>query len=165
MLMFSESTPTDTKNARCLRLGASSASGPTSRKTWLEREGFHATLANRGVRSRHRVASTGGCQSDCFLHTRPLIGFLCGLFRGGSHCVKFVTSALGRSIRHYGRNVHGDGLAGPKGCLEPNIRMAGREGFEPSRELYTPYPLSRRVLSATQPPPRSIGIVARFYRP
>src|SRR6476646_3811853 len=43
--------------------------------------------------------------------------------------------------------------------------MAGREGFEPSRELYTPYPLSRRVLSATQPPPRSIGIVDRFYRP
>src|ERR1700736_780141 len=34
---------------------------------------------------------------------------------------------------------------------------AGREGFEPSRELYTPYPLSRRVLSATQPPPRRIG--------
>src|SRR5256712_12893308 len=33
-------------------------------------------------------------------------------------------------------------------------QMAGREGFEPSRELYTPYPLSRRVLSATQPPPR-----------
>src|SRR5690349_8566215 len=32
--------------------------------------------------------------------------------------------------------------------------MAGREGFEPSRELYTPYPLSRRVLSTTQPPPR-----------
>src|SRR5437588_9687158 len=35
---------------------------------------------------------------------------------------------------------------------------AGREGFEPSRELYTPYPLSRRVLSATQPPPRRIGL-------
>src|SRR2546427_11063059 len=33
-------------------------------------------------------------------------------------------------------------------------QKAGREGFEPSRELYTPYPLSRRVLSATQPPPR-----------
>src|SRR5450759_5849944 len=42
---------------------------------------------------------------------------------------------------------------------------AGKEGFEPSRELYTPYPLSRRVLSATQPPPRRIGIVARFYPP
>src|SRR3989441_5324616 len=40
---------------------------------------------------------------------------------------------------------------------------AGREGFEPSRELYTPYPLSRRVLSATQPPPRQDGAVARFY--
>src|SRR5438876_6310255 len=36
-------------------------------------------------------------------------------------------------------------------------QMAGREGFEPSRELYTPYPLSRRVLSATQPPPRQGG--------
>src|ERR1700682_2563490 len=35
--------------------------------------------------------------------------------------------------------------------------MAGREGFEPSRELYTPYPLSRRVLSATQPPPRGVN--------
>src|SRR6266550_4168934 len=34
------------------------------------------------------------------------------------------------------------------------VEGAGREGFEPSRELYTPYPLSRRVLSATQPPPR-----------
>jgi hypothetical protein len=33
-------------------------------------------------------------------------------------------------------------------------RMAGREGFEPSRELQTPYPLSRRALSTTQPPPR-----------
>src|SRR5207245_5161112 len=40
---------------------------------------------------------------------------------------------------------------------------AGREGFEPSRELYTPYPLSRRVLSATQPPPRQFAAVARFY--
>jgi hypothetical protein len=40
--------------------------------------------------------------------------------------------------------------------------MAGREGFEPSRELYTPYPLSRRVLSATQPPPRGVTIVVRF---
>src|SRR3989454_7335174 len=36
-------------------------------------------------------------------------------------------------------------------------QRAGREGFEPSRELYTPYPLSRRVLSATQPPPRRDG--------
>src|SRR5487761_879628 len=36
-------------------------------------------------------------------------------------------------------------------------QLAGREGFEPSRELYTPYPLSRRVLSATQPPPLAIG--------
>src|SRR5579859_3486894 len=35
--------------------------------------------------------------------------------------------------------------------------MAGREGFEPSREFHTPYPLSRRVLSTTQPPPRRIG--------
>src|SRR5260370_39120226 len=43
--------------------------------------------------------------------------------------------------------------------------MAGREGFEPSRELYTPYPLSRRVLSTTQPPPRLGGAVARFYPP
>src|SRR5438270_11235063 len=43
--------------------------------------------------------------------------------------------------------------------------MAGREGFEPSRELYTPYPLTRRVLSATQPPPRQGGAVARFYPP
>src|SRR5260370_7709272 len=43
--------------------------------------------------------------------------------------------------------------------------MAGREGFEPSRELYTPYPLSRRVLSTTQPPPRLVGAVARFYPP
>src|SRR5260370_2605589 len=32
--------------------------------------------------------------------------------------------------------------------------MAGRDMFELSRALYTPYPLSRRVLSATQPPPR-----------
>src|SRR6185312_3677986 len=43
--------------------------------------------------------------------------------------------------------------------------MAGREGFEPSREFHTPYPLSRRVLSTTQPPPRGIGVVARFYPP
>ena len=50
-------------------------------------------------------------------------------------------------------------------CRVGQLGLAGREGFEPSRELYTPYPLSRRVLSATQPPPRSIGIVARFYRP
>src|ERR1051326_7626967 len=35
--------------------------------------------------------------------------------------------------------------------------MAGREGFEPSREFHTPYPLSRRVLSTTQPPPHRIG--------
>src|SRR4051812_20335826 len=42
---------------------------------------------------------------------------------------------------------------------------AGREGFEPSRELYPPYPLSRRVLSATQPPPRQGGAAVRFYRP
>jgi len=40
--------------------------------------------------------------------------------------------------------------------------VAGREGFEPSRELYTPYPLSRRVLSATQPPPRGVRIAVRF---
>src|SRR2546430_7530009 len=33
-------------------------------------------------------------------------------------------------------------------------QMAGREGFNPSRELYPPSPLSRRVLSATHPPPR-----------
>jgi hypothetical protein len=46
--------------------------------------------------------------------------------------------------------------------LRPTQR-AGREGFEPSRELYTPYPLSRRVLSATQPPPRGVTIVVRFY--
>src|SRR3982074_2083872 len=45
------------------------------------------------------------------------------------------------------------------------IRLAGREGFEPSRELYTPYPLSRRVLSTTQPPPRGVRAVARFYPP
>src|ERR1700745_254734 len=44
------------------------------------------------------------------------------------------------------------------------LQMAGREGFEPSRELYTPSPLSRRVLSTTQPPPRR-GRVCRFYRP
>src|SRR5690242_11129247 len=44
------------------------------------------------------------------------------------------------------------------------MTLAGREGFEPSRELYTPYPLSRRVLSATQPPPRQRRFV-RFYRP
>src|SRR5712691_8101201 len=37
------------------------------------------------------------------------------------------------------------------------LRVAGREGFEPSRELYTPYPLSRRVLSTTQPPPHGLG--------
>src|SRR2546427_1547282 len=54
-----------------------------------------------------------------------------------------------------------DGLA-PSNVL---AAMAGREGFEPSRELYTPYPLSRRVLSTTQPPPRGVGIVARFYPP
>src|SRR5258706_8401640 len=36
-------------------------------------------------------------------------------------------------------------------------RRAGREGFEPSRELYTPYPLSRRVLSTTKPPPHGLG--------
>ena len=43
--------------------------------------------------------------------------------------------------------------------------MAGREGFEPSREFHTPYPLSRRVLSTTQPPPRCVGVVDRFYLP
>src|SRR5450631_1919295 len=42
---------------------------------------------------------------------------------------------------------------------------AGKEGFEPSRELYTPYPLSRRVLSATQPPPQGVRVVVRFYPP
>src|SRR5205823_1612110 len=49
------------------------------------------------------------------------------------------------------------------GCRQ--FQRAGREGFEPSRELYTPYPLSRRVLSATQPPPRQGGAAVRFYRP
>src|SRR5438445_12492763 len=40
---------------------------------------------------------------------------------------------------------------------------AGRERFELARELYTPYPLSRRVLSTTQPPPRTGLGVVRFY--
>src|ERR1700716_1228897 len=35
--------------------------------------------------------------------------------------------------------------------------MAGREGFEPSRGLYTPYALSRHALSTTQPPPRGVS--------
>ncbi len=33
--------------------------------------------------------------------------------------------------------------------------MAGREGFEPSDEVKPRHPLSRRALSATQPPPRT----------
>ena len=28
-----------------------------------------------------------------------------------------------------------------------NLNLAGREGFEPSKELLTPYPLSRRAHS------------------
>ena len=45
---------------------------------------------------------------------------------------------------------------GPVGAVvRETVGLAGREGFEPSRELYTPYPLSRRVLSTTQPPPRA----------
>src|SRR5437588_11369244 len=42
------------------------------------------------------------------------------------------------------------------------LEGAGREGFEPSREFHTPYPLSRRALSTTQPPPRN-GAANRFY--
>src|SRR5260370_21713086 len=38
-----------------------------------------------------------------------------------------------------------------------DLEGAGRARFELARELYTPYPLSRRVLSATQPPPRGSG--------
>jgi hypothetical protein len=54
------------------------------------------------------------------------------------------------------------GLVARVADLEAMLPMAGREGFEPSRELYTPYPLSRRVLSAAQPPPRGARIVVRF---
>src|SRR6266567_3348585 len=43
------------------------------------------------------------------------------------------------------------------------LQVAGREGFQPSREFHTPYPLSRRVLSTTQPPPRQGEAVERFY--
>ena len=96
-----------------------------------EGRGSQPALGNGGIRSCDRVASTGACQSDCFPYTRACTGFLRGLFRGGSRCVKFVTSALGRSVRYCGRAVHGDGLDGPKGRLAPNIRMAGREGFQP----------------------------------
>ena len=35
-------------------------------------------------------------------------------------------------------------------------QMAEREGFEPSKELIAPYSLSRRALSATQPPLRGM---------
>ena len=33
----------------------------------------------------------------------------------------------------------------------------GREGFEPSDEVNPRHPLSRRALSATQPPPREVS--------
>jgi hypothetical protein len=35
-----------------------------------------------------------------------------------------------------------------------DVLLAERQGFEPWKELYTPYSLSRRVLSAAQPPLR-----------
>ncbi len=38
------------------------------------------------------------------------------------------------------------------------IKLAEREGFEPSMELITPYSLSRRVPSATRPPLRAEGV-------
>lgn len=42
--------------------------------------------------------------------------------------------------------------------------VAGREGFEPSMELQTPYSLSRGALSATQPPARNRGSDLSHYR-
>ncbi len=44
------------------------------------------------------------------------------------------------------------------------VSVAGREGFEPSMELQTPYSLSRGALSATQPPARNRGSDLSHYR-
>ncbi len=41
--------------------------------------------------------------------------------------------------------------------------LAEREGFEPSKELIAPYSLSRRALSATQPPLRDMFSADGFY--
>src|SRR5260370_38197930 len=66
----------------------------------------------------------------------------------------------GRGIASAGplrlRSLSTSSMAGEGTTAHRRLPMAGRERFELSRELYTPYPLSRRVLSATQPPPRMV---------
>src|SRR5438445_11364585 len=50
----------------------------------------------------------------------------------------------------------------PRRIQQTSTTRAGRGGFEPPEELFVPHPLSRRALSASQPPPRwepSIGTV------